>query len=304
MTTKRVRTATAVIFATLGASATALAADMKSEYGSRVVGAYPAVPVPAPIPIPDQFSWYVRGDAGYSVKSQGSMGVSGPATILNSQPNDGPFQGSLGFGRYITPSLRAEFGIDLRNDRTIAKGGSYTFTRTEQVAPGPPPSIDTHTYLTDRQDNTNQATHTFMASAYYDLKTGTSFTPYVGAGAGLALTVTKRNYNETANCTKTVNSDTGAVLDAQGNPVCTAALQSMSAQDSQVVNKWGPAMSLMTGIAYQVTPGVSVDMGYRFMWQGTTTTIDMATLQGASSRIATSTHTDHELRMGVRWDIY
>ena len=68
-----------MLTAVLAVAAPALAADMKGEYGARAVGSYPAVPVPAPIPIPDTFNWYVRGDAGYSVKSTGNVSVTGTA---------------------------------------------------------------------------------------------------------------------------------------------------------------------------------------------------------------------------------
>ena len=54
------------------------------------------------------------------------------------------------------------------------------------------PTTDTNTYLADRQDTTTLASHTLMANLYYDVKTGTRFTPYVGAGAGVAFGQMKR----------------------------------------------------------------------------------------------------------------
>lgn len=305
--------ATALALAALGpATAPALAADMKSDYGSRVVGSYPAVPVPAPIPIPDTFSWYIRGDAGYSLKSQGTIATTGTPQVAIAGPSDhdGPFSGSFAFGRYVTPSLRAELGLDLRNQQTITKGSKqYNFTNTS-VGPADAitfrPTTDTHTYLADREDTTNLGSHTLMANLYYDVKTGTAFTPYFGAGAGVSLAVIKRRYNESAGCVKSVNSsDPNLYVDANGNPICSPDASSFaSTSGHKTENAYGPALAFMAGTAIDLRPGVAIDLGYRMMWQGSTPSISMGSVTGDISKLTANARTDHELRMGLRWNVW
>lgn len=310
MITKRVlsplaRTAL-MLSAAVAVATPATAADMKGEYGARTVGAYPAVPVPAPIPVPDTFNWYIRGDAGYALSSDGKVSASGgpQVTIMDSADRDGPYYGGIGFGRYITPSLRAEFGMELRNQQTIAKPGTYRFESQTQVL-GVPNSIDTHTFEADRRDTTNLGSHTFMANLYYDLKTGTRFTPYVGAGAGLSLAVLKRRFSELADCVSTVNSVAGASLDPFGNPTCSGSHAGYNAVGgSKVENRWGPALALMAGTAVELAPGVSLDAGYRFIWQANQPSITMGSVNGDQSKVSVGNRSDHELRMGVRWDIW
>lgn len=293
-----------MLTAVLAVATPASAADMKGEYGARAVGSYPAVPVPAPIPIPDTFNWYVRGDAGYSVKSTGNVSVTGTPQVDVAGPgsHDGPFTGSLGMGRYITPSLRAEFGIDIRNQQTIGRPKSYSFTETVPDGFG---GTDTHTHLANRQDTTTLASHTLMANLYYDVKTGTRFTPYVGAGAGVAFGQMKRSFSENAACQSSTNDVTGAYLDGAGNPVCGGAPTPFAdASGAKGINSWGPAFALMAGTSVDLTTGVKLDAGYRMMWQGSTPSISLGSVTGDISKISAGARTDHELRMGVRWDIY
>jgi opacity protein-like surface antigen len=295
-----------MLTAVVAIAAPASAADMKGEYGARAVGSYPAVPVPAPIPIPDTFNWYVRGDAGYSVKSQGNVSTSGTPQVSINGPgdHDGPFSGSLGIGRYITPSLRAEFGIDLRNNQTIGKGGkSYQFTKQTDDGSGLG-TFDTHTFQADRQDTTNLGSQTFMANLYYDVKTGTRFTPYIGAGAGVSLATIKRNFSETATCQSSVDSTGTPYVDGAGNPTCNAPPTLLPASGRKVENAWGPAFALMAGTSVDLTTGVKLDAGYRMMWQGSTPSIAMGSVMGDISKLSAGARTDHELRMGLRWDIW
>jgi opacity protein-like surface antigen len=312
--------------ATLATSAVspAGAADMKGEYGARTVGSYPAVPVPAPIPIPDTFSWYVRGDAGYSVKSSGSISVQGPALdVLKPEEQHGPFSGSFAFGRYVTPSIRAEVSFDLRNEQSVAQGRTqhYSFQKTMTAAPtnvsnvGPGnysgtniATFDVHTYDVAREETTRNNTSSLMANAYYDLKTGSRFTPYVGAGAGVALSTLKRQYKETSTCLNSMNTWTlfdYVNVSPYGVPGCIpSAPAPTSGFGRRIANNIGPALALMTGVAVDVSPGVKFDAGYRFIWQGTAPNISMDSVSGEVSTIKIGARSDHELRMGVRWDIW
>ena len=60
----------------------------------------------------------------------------------------------------------------------------------------------------------------------------------------------------------------------------------------------------MAGTSVDLGPGVKFDAGYRMMWQGNTPSISLGSVMGDISKIAVGARTDHELRMGVRWDIW
>lgn len=80
---------------------------------------------------------------------------------------------------------------------------------------------------------------TAMANAYYDMKTGTAFTPYIGGGAGVALT----------------------------------SLSDSTAGTSENQQETRFAWQLMTGVAYTPSwfPHADVALGYRYFNAGTPT---------------------------------
>lgn len=83
------------------------------DYGG-LKGGRDVVPVPAPNPANHpQLDWYVRGDIGYGFVSDG-------------ETSDHLF-GGIGFGRYITPSLRADITIDFKDS------SSHDFVSTANV---------------------------------------------------------------------------------------------------------------------------------------------------------------------------
>jgi hypothetical protein len=73
-----------------------------------------AVPVPAPSPMPTpNKDWYIRGDFGYNFATNADIATTG--AVLSPEPGqnlDGFLFGSVGFGRYITPNMRAELSLD------------------------------------------------------------------------------------------------------------------------------------------------------------------------------------------------
>ena len=84
-------------------------------------------------------------------------------------------------------------------------------------------------------------THAYMLNAYYDFDTCTKFTPYVGAGIGLAKTKIARH------------GDTydGPFMGGEGT-----------------VKHTGIAWQIGAGIAYALNDNVSVDVGYRYIDYG------------------------------------
>jgi opacity protein-like surface antigen len=62
----------------------------------------------------------------------------------------------------------------------------------------------------------------------------------------------------------------------------------------------------MAGLAWSLTPGTIVDINYRFTWMGsaeTTTSISNGT-DTYSSQLKIGDSFDHQLRAGLRWNVW
>ena len=88
----------------------------------------------------------------------------------------------------------------------------------------------------------SSASATGLINGYVDLGTWRGITPFVGAGIGAS-------YNTIAGF-RDVNTGTGGVAFAGDN------------------SKWDFAWALQAGLAYEVTPGLSLELGYRYLHLG------------------------------------
>ena len=114
-----------------------------------------------------------------------------------------------------------------------------------------------------------------LLNAYYDIGTYSGFTPYVGAGLGLAFVRTKGSVSA---------QDTGE------DPY------SISFSDTKAVF----AGQLGLGCAYAITDYASVDLGYRFLMMGN----GKATLDWAGTEIAkvkSKSNYAHQFMLGLRF---
>lgn len=110
-----------------------------------------------------------------------------------------------------------------------------------------------------------------MANAYYDISTGTSFTPYVGGGIGVAYLFTSDSTVNAVGTTIPVYKNSGsAVL----------------------------AYQAAAGIAYDITKHVTLDLGYRYY--GTTTArLEYATPPAGNDKV---TFNSHNVIVGARYN--
>ena len=296
-----------------------------------------AVPVPAPTAAPPfAKDWYVRGDVGYNLSTDVTIGTSGSIPSRDGNDLNGFVFGSIGAGRYLTPSLRAEFSFDLRPKKTVTSGtqvfntkfavvgkayGSY-YDSTGTYNPGLS-TTDTHTYTVTRTDTSSAADQTAFFNVLYDFhqESGSRFTPYIGAGVGIDSRRFKRVTTEQAKCTYAVNT-----VDATGQPRNDPAFDSyygfnpatspgpgtcpntdsariLNYKEDKYTSTLGFAGVLMAGIGYEIMPGVVWDTGYRAVWEGAELKLNAASIDGGTS-VSLSNRIDHELRTGVRIDLF
>lgn len=259
-----------------------------------------AVPVPAPTPAAAfQKDYYVRGDLLYNVATHANIETTGG--IHERDELGGFLFGSIGAGRYLTPSLRAEVSFDFRQKKKIADG-VQVFDRTVTTQTSAT-ITETRTYQVMQGENSTAGDQTAFLSLYYDLHRAGRFKPYVGAGLGLDFRRFTRETHQEANCyTETITDSSVPVsVTVTGVP---GSCGSFTTIDDKYASDIGLAAAIMMGVGYEVSPGIVFDAGYRLVWQGASIGLANNSFDNVDTKIQLSDRFDHELRTGVRIDLF
>ena len=230
------------------------------------------MPMPPPYlpPAPAEFSgWYLRGDIGFSnqsVKRLESPDYSAPG-ITNVTTT------GLGFDTAGIFGLGAGYHFNnwLRADVTGEYRGNANL-HAYQVITGPG-AVYPDQYTGSKSE------WLVLANAYVDLGTWWCVTPFVGAGVGASR-------NTISNFTDT-NVAYGSVA---------------SAPDT---SKWSFAWALHAGLAYRISPSLTLELAYRYVDLGDGVAGAETTFDGLYHNSPTTFKniTSHDLKLGVRWDI-
>jgi opacity protein-like surface antigen len=230
---------------------------------------------PAPIPVVQEFGgWYLRGDIGMTNQQTNSLtNVVAPGTSVGTKflTFDSAPLYSLGGGY--------QFNNWLRVDVTGEYRGNSHF-HGQQVA-------QFGNIILPDDYNASKSEWLFLANAYVDLGTWWCVTPFIGAGIG-----TSRN---------TISSfvDIGATQ-VGGNTI-------LSTTYAENASKWNLAWALYAGLAYKVTPGLSLELTYRYVNLGTATTGLTNSFDGVTVVNQTpfqfGTITSQDVMLGFRWNL-
>jgi outer membrane immunogenic protein len=202
---------------------------------------------------------YVGVKGGYEYKdiSKKGVGDSNAAATNNNATNQswssgdgGVFGGSIGYNF-------ADMGLPVRAEVEYLHHEGFKYSATNS----------TTGVFNNKVDNI----HTVFANFYYDIKTGTAFTPYVGAGLGVAWLDQK--YSSTF---------TG----------WTAATDNGSKSFTNF------AWNLGAGVGYSVTDNIILDLGYRYSNLGETKSVASANNRITLGKQDISTH---EGLLGLRY---
>ncbi|MEO1720505.1 MAG: hypothetical protein AAFR23_09810 [Pseudomonadota bacterium] len=300
-----------------GAAGSSLAGDfsraapsLKGSYAQRVAH------VPAPAPVPTYHAdWYVGLSGSFAPFSSGSISVSGDHVPAKSMDQlDGIMSGGFQIGRYFHNGWRGELSFDFRPFQSVSTGDtSFNITRTSDVPAltgpqnHPVDTTDTHHYEVGLRNEAKYAYQTGMVKGYYDFANSSRFTPFIGAGAGLTLYTFKRTASTDAGvCTHSVNSLGGAHVDPLTNdPICTIAPAVVPSSNNNVVTTWGYSLSVMAGVAVDLSENTKFDIGYQGLYtSGTVSSSIGGGSDSISSRVEIADRFDHELRVGLRWDVH
>ena len=124
---------------------------------------------------------------------------------------------------------------------------------------------------------TSVNSNTFMFNLYYDIAEIRGFTPYVGVGLGVA------------------HHDVETVSFA---PPCAFGCNSQYGKE-----QYEFAWSLMAGVEKQISPNMSIDVGYRYIDMGDAESEGMDNLGIMNPPLELDDLTAHELKVGVRYQI-
>lgn len=144
--------------------------------------------------------------------------------------------------------------------------------------PGPTPGTPVPGYVPPPQVedplHTSIKTYTMMFNAYKDLGNYNGFTPYVGAGAGLAYhKVSEVYFTDNPNLTNRIHGDNDLTF----------------------------AWSLMAGVGYQVSERAIIDLGYRYIDMGKASSQRSDTAGYVNPAVKIDDIEAHEIKIGLRY---
>jgi opacity protein-like surface antigen len=253
-------------------SSAAFAADM------------PIMPAPAydPPPVEDFGGWYLRGDIGFSNQNVKNVRDTNPAAYNNLAVSQ---SGSFNSAGIYGVGVGYQFNNWFRADITGQYRGNSDFTGLDVVAGTGPAAgfVGTDVYHATKSE------YLFLANAYADLGTWWYVTPFVGFGVGAAR-VSVGNFTDTGDFFRGTPGDIAHGLTYAGT-----------------ASQWNFAWALHAGLAYRITPGVTLELAYSYVDLGSGIT-------GAShsfDQVTNTTHapfafrtiTSNDVKLGVRWNL-
>jgi opacity protein-like surface antigen len=254
-------------------SSVAFAADMPSIM--------PPPPMAyAPPPIEDFGGWYLRGDIGFSNQNVKSVLDTNSAAYNNVAVSQTSGFGSAGiFGG----GVGYRFNNWFRADVTGQYRGNSNFTGLDVITGTGPNAgfVGTDSYTATKSEIL------FLANAYVDLGTWWCMTPFIGAGVGTAR-VSIGNF-----------TDTGDFINA--------GLQNHSFNYAGSASEWNFAWALHAGIAYKVSPGLTLELAYSYVdlgkgMTGPTYSFDQVT-NVTHAPFSFNNITSSDVKLGLRWEL-
>jgi opacity protein-like surface antigen len=251
----------------------------------------PLPEAPALPPAESAGNWYVRGDFGaasYSTSrwTQAPDGLVPGDQVLaagftSKSIRDPAFVGA-GFGYELHPWVRADITAEYR--ASIKLHGIFQ----ERVLN---PSVPL-AFLGQNELSGSLQTSTVMANAYADLGTWYGFTPYLGAGIGLA--------RHLSGVSATGAAFIGSAFDSSNVPIAGSAPTAFAPTPQKT--RTNVAWSIMAGLSYSMSRDLKLDLGYRRLdlgdiQSGAINCLCRESSLGFQARNVAS----NEIRVGIRW---
>ena len=223
--------------------------------------------------------WYLRGDVGFSNQRVGHVLDTNSAAYNNVSVSQ---TGSFGAAGIYDLGVGYQFNNWFRADITAQYRGNSNFNGLDVVT-------GTGPFAGFRGTDGYTATKSeflFLANAYVDLGTWWCVTPFVGAGVGTAR-VSVGNF-----------TDTGDFING---------IQTHSFNYAGNASSWNFAWAAHAGLAYRVSPNVTLELAYSYVDLGSGITGPTYSFD----QVTNTTHaafsfrdiTSNDVKLGVRWNL-
>lgn len=229
------------------------------------------------VPVEVGSGWYLRGDLGYAMgrRTSGDFTFSTfPAagtSSFDAARLDSNFTYGGGIGYRFTDWLRGDMTVD---HFTARFNGT---TSSPSLCP----------QFGNCESSASLSAISFMANGYLDLGTYAGFTPYVGGGVGYTLA---RWGDLTSTCVG----------------LCNTLLPTSSTRAG--LSSWRFTYAAMAGLAYDVTPNMKVDVGYRYRNVAGGNMFNFSAGQQAAGASGAQGQFprfhQHEIRAGLRYELW
>lgn len=230
--------------------------------------AHPPLYSKAPVIVDDVGSgWYLRGDIGVGVMDVGNI----HNNIWQNDPTFTVLDIGMDDTWFVGAGLGYKFNSWFRMDATGEYRGSANFHGLDRYSGSGGGANEYHGSF---------SSSVFLMNAYLDLGTWCCVTPYVGAGIGMA-------YNRFGNV-RDINTPNNAVAFAKYD------------------STWELAWALYAGVAYKVTPGFTVELGYRYLNLGDAKSGDTIAFGGGNTiynPLELKDIESHDIKLAMRWQL-
>ena len=258
-----------------------VAAGAASLLSSMAFAADLPIAVPYAEPIADFGGWYLRGDIGFSnqfVKNVVDTNSNALNNIALSQTSSFSSAGifDVGFGYQFNSWFRTDFTAQYR--------GKSSFTGLDVVTGTGPFAgfVGTDNYTATKSELL------FLANAYFDLGTWWYVTPFIGGGIGTAR-VSIANFTDA------------------GDFILQGGGQAHSFDFAGQASKWNFAWAAHAGLAYHVSPGLTLELAYSFVSLGSGITGPTFSFD----QVTNTTHApfafrniySNDVMIGMRWNL-
>jgi opacity protein-like surface antigen len=269
-----------------------------------------SVAVPAPIPVAvNAAQWYLRLDGGWAAGASGDVTATGvPVDTFDFESGSSFFSWGFGIGYRFTPQWRAEVAGDWTNKVTTSRYTEGIAQDLDIAGPsnGDDTSIDTLHYAGNFDHKTTLDSASALVNVLYDINTGTWFTPYIGGGLGLSVHSLRVVGDSRLSCQtfdRAVTDGGDGVVDVPPLTGVPCSASDLASRNSNTITSYGLAANLLAGVGVEVYDGIYWDTGYRLMYRGGTPSISYHTPLSTGT-IEIDSRIDHELRTGLRFDIF
>jgi opacity protein-like surface antigen len=237
-------------------------------------------PMYAPPPVEDFGGWYLRGDIGFSNQNVKNVRDTNNAAYNNVAVAQTSSFGSAGI---YGGGVGYQFNNWFRADITGEYRGNSNFTGLDVITGTGPFAgfVGTDSYTATKSELL------FLANAYADLGTWWCITPFVGAGIGTAR-VSVGNF-----------TDTGDFING--------GVQNHSFNSAGQASQWNFAWALHAGLAYKVSPGLTLELAYSYVSMGNgltgpTSSFDQVT-NTTHAPFSYNNITSNDVKLGLRWEL-